>query len=192
MTKIVELPNKRKAKISLWDTAGQERYKALSKVYYKGANAAIVVYDITDPNTYVDVEGWMKLLSKNGDKLDENLNIEDIVLALVGNKVDLEGDRRVPSERPVQEYREAFGIDCWEVSAKTGYQIEALFADIVQSTHGINSEIVDKTSDIKSTVYRGTVEYADSERGTLVGAGKYEGANQGQYAVRDGSIIIEV
>lgn len=53
MNKVVELPNRRKVKISLWDTAGQERYKALSKVYYKGASGAIVVYDITDPNTYV-------------------------------------------------------------------------------------------------------------------------------------------
>ena len=63
MTKTVELPSKRKVKISLWDTAGQERYKALSKVYYKGASGAIVVYDITDPNSYVEVENWMKLLS---------------------------------------------------------------------------------------------------------------------------------
>jgi small GTP-binding protein len=63
MNKVVELPNHKKVKISLWDTAGQERYKALSKVYYKGASGAIVVYDITDPNTYVEVESWMKLLS---------------------------------------------------------------------------------------------------------------------------------
>ena len=55
MTKVVELPNNRKIKISLWDTAGQERYKALSKVYYKGASAALVVYDITDPNSYIEV-----------------------------------------------------------------------------------------------------------------------------------------
>lgn len=63
MTKIIELSNKKKIKISLWDTAGQERYKALSKVYYKGASGAIIVYDITDPNSYVDLESWMKLLS---------------------------------------------------------------------------------------------------------------------------------
>lgn len=54
MTKVVEV-GKKKVKISLWDTAGQERYKSLSKVYYKGASAAIVVYDITDAKSYVDV-----------------------------------------------------------------------------------------------------------------------------------------
>ena len=62
MTKDVEV-NGKKIKISLWDTAGQERYKALSKVYYKGAYGAIVVYDITDAKSYVDVESWMRLLS---------------------------------------------------------------------------------------------------------------------------------
>ncbi len=54
MTKVVEI-NGQKTKISLWDTAGQERYKALSKVYYKGASGAIVVYDITDAKSYIDV-----------------------------------------------------------------------------------------------------------------------------------------
>ena len=54
MTKIVDLGCK-KIKITVWDTAGQQRYRSLSKVYYKGASAAIVVYDITDANSYVDV-----------------------------------------------------------------------------------------------------------------------------------------
>ena len=54
MTKDVEI-NGKHIKVSLWDTAGQERYKALSKVYYKGAYGAIVVYDITDAKSYVDV-----------------------------------------------------------------------------------------------------------------------------------------
>lgn len=62
MTKVIEV-NGRNIKISLWDTAGQERYKALSKVYYKGASGAIVVYDITDAKSYIDVESWMRLLS---------------------------------------------------------------------------------------------------------------------------------
>ena len=54
------------------------------------------------------------------NKLDENLNIEDIVLTVVGNKLDLESERQVPTERTKQEYKETFDIDFWEVSAKTG------------------------------------------------------------------------
>jgi small GTP-binding protein len=52
LTKTVEV-NSKTIKISLWDTAGQERYKALSKVYYKGASGVIIVYDITDAKTYI-------------------------------------------------------------------------------------------------------------------------------------------
>ena len=52
-----------KVKLQIWDTAGQERFKALSKVYYKGASGAIVVYDITDAKSYIEVESWMRLLS---------------------------------------------------------------------------------------------------------------------------------
>lgn len=65
---------------------------------------------------------------------DENLNLDDVVLALVGKKFDLADRREVSIERPEQEYREAFGVDCWEVSAKTGLIIELLFAEMLRST----------------------------------------------------------
>ena len=55
--------NGQNIKITIWDTAGQEKYKSLSKVYYKGASGIIIVYDITNPQSYVDVESWMKLAS---------------------------------------------------------------------------------------------------------------------------------
>lgn len=56
--------------------------------------------------------------------LDEHLNLNDIVMMVVGNKVDLDEDRKVPSERPLREYKDKFDIDCWEVSAKTGYNVK--------------------------------------------------------------------
>jgi GTPase SAR1 family protein len=50
-------------KITLWDTAGQERYRSLSKVYYKGARGVLAVYDITDPQSYIDIQNWLRLAS---------------------------------------------------------------------------------------------------------------------------------
>lgn len=50
-------------KITLWDTAGQERFKSLSKVYYKGARGILAVYDITDPQSYIDIQNWLRLAS---------------------------------------------------------------------------------------------------------------------------------
>lgn len=63
MAKIVKVHNQN-VKITLWDTAGQEKYKALSKVYYKGSSGVLIVYDVTDPQSYLDVESWMRLASK--------------------------------------------------------------------------------------------------------------------------------
>lgn len=54
LNKIVKIQNT-EVKVSLWDTAGQERYKAMNKLYYKGANGVLVVYDVTNPQSYIDV-----------------------------------------------------------------------------------------------------------------------------------------
>ena len=62
LSKIVQVRNQN-IKVTLWDTAGQERYKSLSKVYYKGASGVLIVYDATEPQSYLDVEAWMRLAS---------------------------------------------------------------------------------------------------------------------------------
>lgn len=62
LSKIVQVRNQN-IKVTIWDTAGQERYKSLSKVYYKGASGVVIVYDVTDPQSYLDVESWMRLAS---------------------------------------------------------------------------------------------------------------------------------
>ena len=62
LSKIVKIHNQN-FKVALWDTAGQEKYKSLSKVYYKGSSGILIVYDVTDPQSYLDVEQWMRLAS---------------------------------------------------------------------------------------------------------------------------------
>ncbi len=74
-------------KAQIWDTAGQDRYRAIASSYYKGAAGALVVYDITKPNSFQNVEKWLKELRDHG--------AEDMILMLIGNKSDLEKDRQV-------------------------------------------------------------------------------------------------
>lgn len=59
MSKIVEVHN-RKIKVMLWDTAGSEKYKSLSSVFYKGTSGVFVVYDVSDPQSYIDIHSWMR------------------------------------------------------------------------------------------------------------------------------------
>ena len=74
-------------KAQIWDTAGQDRYRAIASSYYKGAAGALVVYDITKPQSFENVDKWLKEVRDHG--------AENMVLMLIGNKSDLEKDRQV-------------------------------------------------------------------------------------------------
>ena len=74
-------------KLQIWDTAGQERFKTITASYYKGAHGIILVYDITDRQSFKDIETWLAEVDKYGN--------ENVVKLLVGNKSDLEASRQV-------------------------------------------------------------------------------------------------
>ncbi|KAI7982057.1 Ras-related protein RABF1 [Camellia lanceoleosa] len=76
------------AKFEIWDTAGQERYAVLAPLYYRGAAVSVIVYDITNPDSFNKAQYWVKEQQKHGSP--------DIVMALVGNKVDLQEQREIP------------------------------------------------------------------------------------------------
>jgi small GTP-binding protein len=84
-------------KAQIWDTAGQERYRSITNAYYKGAKGALVVYDITRPNTLDSVDRWINELKKSCD--------ENITIILIGNKCDLESDRKVTKEQGEEKAR---------------------------------------------------------------------------------------
>ena len=77
-------------KFEIWDTAGQERYHSLAPMYYRGAQAAIVVYDITNQDTFSRAKTWVKELQRQASP--------NIVIALAGNKADLSSKRMVEYE----------------------------------------------------------------------------------------------
>ncbi|KAJ3723362.1 P-loop containing nucleoside triphosphate hydrolase protein [Lentinula raphanica] len=76
-----------KVRLQLWDTAGQERFRSMAPMYYRGANAALVLYDITNASTFEDVRGWLEELKKNCPP--------ELIIYIVGSKADLHGYRQV-------------------------------------------------------------------------------------------------
>jgi len=84
MSKILVVQGKQ-IKFQIWDTAGQEKYHSLAPMYYRGAAAAIIVYDITRPNTFKTLKNWVEELRNQGPK--------DIAIAIAGNKADLQNLR---------------------------------------------------------------------------------------------------
>jgi len=109
--------------LSIWDTAGQERFHALGPIYYRDANGAILIYDITDADSFQKVKNWVRELRKMlGTGID---------LAIAGNKTDLEEQRRVDSA-VAEEYARTVGARHFHTSAKQNRGIEDLFLDLAQ------------------------------------------------------------
>ncbi|KAK7811190.1 hypothetical protein U0070_019221 [Myodes glareolus] len=103
------------------DTAGQERFHALGPIYYRDSNGAILVYDITDEDSFQKVKNWVKELRK--------MLGNEICLCIVGNKIDLEKERHV-SIQEAESYADSVGAKHYHTSAKQNKGIEELFLDL--------------------------------------------------------------
>jgi Ras-related protein Rab-21 len=99
--------NDTKVKMQLWDTAGQERFKAMAPMYYRNANAALLVFDVTNHNSFEEVKSWILELQRNVQ--------EPMFLLLVGNKIDLDVQRAVSREEAFM-YAQSIGAKFLESS----------------------------------------------------------------------------
>ena len=123
VSKVLSIPEINKSlRIEIWDTAGQERYKSITSAYYKGAKGAFVVYDITRAKTFKNIDRWILELKANGN--------EDILIVLIGNKLDLEKSREVLVD-DVKKKAEELKVAYFETSALDGSNIEHAFDVIV-------------------------------------------------------------
>ncbi|XP_013773242.1 ras-related protein Rab-21-like [Limulus polyphemus] len=113
----------KRVSLAIWDTAGQERFHALGPIYYRDSNGAILVYDVTDEDSFQKVKTWVKELRK--------MLGNDVCLCIAGNKIDLEKDRAVSLEE-ADSYATSVGAKHFLTSAKLNRGIEELFVDLAK------------------------------------------------------------
>lgn len=133
-------------KFEIWDTAGQERYKSLAPMYYRNANAALVVYDVTQPDSLLKARNWV-------DELKDKVGQSDLVIFLVGNKVDIvqeDASRRAVQTDEASQYAQDQNLLFTEVSAKTGEQIKETFQQIGARLYELKKDELGKSQSDRS------------------------------------------
>jgi len=105
-------------KLQIWDTAGQERFRTITSSYYRGAHGIIVVYDVTDQESFNNVKQWLQEIDRYA--------CENVNKLLVGNKCDLT-NKKVVDYTSAKEYADQLGIPFLETSAKNATNVEQAF-----------------------------------------------------------------
>lgn len=124
LSKTVRLENDARATLNVWDTAGQERFHALGPIYYRDADAAVLVYDITDADSFARAKAWVKELRRIAGA--------EISLAVCANKSDLEKSRKVSAEEG-EAYAKSIGASFHSTSAKTDKGVEQAFVSVARA-----------------------------------------------------------
>ena len=115
--KTFEIDSK-KIKMQIWDTAGQERFKNIIASYYRGAHGILLLYDVTDKESFKNLSNWLIEIEKNASK--------NILRILIGNKSDLE-DKRVITYAQGKEFADTYGLKFIETSAKKNLNVSEAF-----------------------------------------------------------------
>ncbi|CAF0826047.1 unnamed protein product [Brachionus calyciflorus] len=122
-------------KFEIWDTAGQERYHSLAPMYYRGAQAALIVFDITSKDSFLKAQNWVRELQRQANT--------NIVIALVGNKVDL-ANKRAVEYNEAKSYAEQNNLIFMETSAKTAVNVVEVFTALATRLPRNDRPSVDK------------------------------------------------
>ena len=124
--------------LRIWDTAGEERYRSFTGLYSQGSVAGIVVFDVTDSESFESIDEWVTLFRENSE--------QNAIVYLAGNKTDLVESRQIPFDK-AQKYATEHHMKYYEVSAKTGQNIELLFKDLAMEIGPANNVVYNQLSE---------------------------------------------
>ena len=133
--KSLKLKSGKEVKLQIWDTAGQDRFRAITRNYYKGSHGILLLYDVTNIRTFENVKNWVSQIKEEASN--------DVIIYIVGNKIDMEKERKVLIEEG-KDLAEELGLPFAETSAKKGININETFMDLVEKIDIIHGNVVQK------------------------------------------------
>lgn len=148
--------------VNLWDTAGQERFHALGPIYYRDTDCALLVFDVTDTESFVKIKRWINEL--------RSLVAEDLPICIAGNKWDLAKDKTIDVEE-CEQYANDAGVKLFWTSALTGKNVEECFVYLVrvaaERAQTLRARASSKDEDDKLIIseYQARKERADQNQG---------------------------
>ena len=144
--KTLTLKNKKSIKLQIWDTAGQDRFRAITKNYYKGANGIILIYDVTNLQTYENVKNWITQIREEANP--------NVIIYLAGNKIDIPEESRAVKTSDGQKIADEYQLPFKETSAKDGMNVNEIFQELVEKIDEVFSKI-EQPKDPRNKLYDG-------------------------------------
>ncbi len=148
-SKLCSLPkSKKKVKFQIWDTAGQEKYMSINKNLFQRVQGIILMYDITSQKTFDNLRQWMNVINQLAGEMP---------LILIGNKIDLVDERKVPKEKG-EQFANDNNIKFFESSGKNGENVEKSFfylgeqivsQSYTQDINSVGSYVISKETKLK-------------------------------------------
>lgn len=155
--KLIEINDKNNniipIKLHIWDTAGQESFKSITRSYYRASAGVILVYDITVRESFINIISWLnEIKNHNTDN--------DPVIALIGNKIDLNKNRKVSTQEG-RTLSQLYNLLFFEISIKENLNIDYIFSDI---TYKIYNNIITTNIEYKNNIHGIKIGLYNNER----------------------------
>ena len=139
--------NGQRVELQIWDTAGQEKYRSLSPIYCRDASAGILVFDLTNKETFLKLESWYRIFADAAG--------QGAILYIVANKSDMKSEQQVSVEE-AEKWASEKGCIFFVTSAKTGEGISELFKSIAEKL--VQTKNKDMTSPVGVSISRGNAD----------------------------------